>query len=33
MINFDEKISKERHWISLFVDINTAVYCYSFVIK
>ena len=33
MINFDDKKSKERHWVSLFIYINTAVSFYSFVIE
>ena len=30
MINLDDKKSKETHWVSLFIDRNTAVYFDSF---
>ena len=30
MINLDDKKSKETHWISLFIEINTAVCCSYF---
>ena len=30
MINLDDKKSNETHWISLFIDRNTAVYFDSF---
>ena len=33
MINFDDKKSKKTHWVSLFIDINTAVYFDSFGIE
>ena len=33
MINFDDKKSKGTHWVSLFIDRNTAVYFDSFGIE
>ena len=30
IINFDDKQSKRTHWVSLFIDRNTAVYFDSF---
>ena len=33
MINLDDKKSKEKHWVSLFIDTNTAVYLDSFGIE
>ena len=31
--NFDDKISKRTHWVSLFIDKNAAVYFDSFGIE
>ena len=33
VINFDDENSKETHWVSLFIDKNTAVYFDSFRIE
>ena len=33
MINFDDKNSKGTHWVSLFIDRNTAIYFDSFGIE
>ena len=33
VINLDDKNSKGTHWISLFINKNTAVYFYSFEIE
>ena len=33
MINLDDKKSKRKHWVSLFIYINTTVYFYSFGIE
>ena len=33
VINLDDKQSKETHWVSLFIDRNTAVYFDSFGIE
>ena len=33
MINLDDKNSTGTHWVSLFIDRNTAVYCDSFGIE
>ena len=33
MINLDDKNSKRTHWVSLFIDKNTAVYFDSFGIE
>ena len=33
MINFDDKCSKQTHWVSLCIDRNTAVYFDSFGIE
>ena len=33
MINFDDKNSKETHWVSLFIDKNTAAYIDCFDIE
>ena len=29
MINFDDKQGKETHWVSLFIDRNTALYFHT----
>ena len=33
VINLDDKNSKETHWVSLFIDRNTAIYFDSFGIE
>ena len=33
IINLDNENSKGTHWVSSFIDRNTAVYCYSFWIE
>ena len=33
MINLDVKESKEIHWVSLFIEVNTALYFDSFGIE
>ena len=33
VINLDDKKSTGTHWVSLFIDRNTAVYCDSFGIE
>ena len=33
MINLDDKKRKGTHWVSLFIERNTAAYCHSFEIE